>query len=228
MHHRKTGGRCMDTAKLLVFASGSLEGGGSGFENLVHSMGTGILDATIVAVVSNYEHGGVRKRADKLGIPFIHFPKPWTAERYQLIAQDSGAQFFALSGWLKRVIGLDPCFTFNIHPGPLPEFGGHGMYGHHVHEAVMAAFSHGEITHPAVCMHFATSQYDEGPIFFRFNIIIHEDDTPDSLGARVNVLEHRWQPEITNLVVHREIQWDGENPNSLILPARYEIEHWEE
>ncbi|OGY69529.1 MAG: hypothetical protein A3B94_03730 [Candidatus Jacksonbacteria bacterium RIFCSPHIGHO2_02_FULL_43_10] len=120
----------MTRPRLLVFASGSPEGGGSGFENLVHSTTTGVLDADIVGVVSNNEHGGVRTRADKLGIRFIYYPKPWNENGYQQIAGNSGAQFFALSGWLKQVLGLDPRLTFNIHPGPLPEFGGHRMYSH--------------------------------------------------------------------------------------------------
>jgi len=176
----------MPKPTILVFASGSAEGGGSGFENLVHKSRDGVLDADIVAVVSNHEHGGVRSRADKLGIPFVYFPKPWGEDRYRQIARDSGAEFFALSGWLKRVTGLDPCLTFNIHPGPLPEFGGDGMYGHHVHEAVIAAFRRREITHSALCMHFVTPEYDQGPCFFRFNVKIQEDDTAGSIGSRVN------------------------------------------
>jgi len=116
--------------KLLVFASGSAEGGGSGFENLVASSRKGVLLAEIIGVVSNYMDGGVRARADKLAIPFYHFPKPWDAEAYQRITRASRANFFALSGWLKLVVGLDPNTNFNsrtvsnIHPGPLPKFGG--------------------------------------------------------------------------------------------------------
>jgi len=213
----------MQKPKLLVFASGSAEGGGSGFENLVNQANNGALDADIIAVVSNYEHGGVRQHADKLGVPFIHFPSPWSANKYRRIAENSKAEFFALSGWLKLVVELNPSVTFNIHPGPLPEFGGAGMYGHHVHEAVMEKFGRREITYSAVCMHFVTSEYDRGPLFFRHNVKIEKDDTPDSIGGRVNKCEHRWQPEITNLVVHREITWDGQNPDSLKCPNGYEI-----
>ena len=60
--------------KLLIFASGTKDGGGAGFENLVNAARAGTLDAEIVAVVSNHEHGGVRERAERLGIPFNHFP----------------------------------------------------------------------------------------------------------------------------------------------------------
>lgn len=213
--------------KILVFASGSTQGGGSGLENLVHAAREGILDAEIVGVVSNYERGRVRQRADRLGVPFFYFPKPWGATEYQRIAQRTGAEFFALSGWLKLVVGLDPRVTFNIHPGPLPEFGGVGMYGHHVHEAVMKAFACGEITHSAVCMHFATPEFDRGPVFFRHNVKILEDDTSETLGARVNRCELAWQPRITNLVVHRQITWDGRNPESLRCPSGYDIERFD-
>ena len=213
----------MHKPQLLIFASGSAESGGSGFENLVLRAREKVLDADIVAVVSHYEYGGVRKRAEKLGVPFVYFPKPWGEVEYRRIAEDSGAEFFALSGWMKLVTGLDPSVTFNIHPGPLPDFGGSGMYGHHVHEAVIAAFRRGEIAHSAVCMHFATPEYDRGPIFFRHNVKIENDDTPDSIGSRVNKSEHRWQPEITNLVVHREITWDGHDFDSLRYPSGYEV-----
>ena len=211
----------MPLPRLLVFASGSAEGGGSGFEKLVEATRTGVLQAEIVGVVSNHEHGGVRKRADRLGIPFFHFAGPWAAEQYQHIARWSGAEFFALSGWLKLVKGLDPSTpfnsrtVFNIHPGPLPDFGGPGMHGHHVHEAVMAAYRRGQVDFSAVSMHFVTEDYDRGPLFFQYDVPINEDDSSETLAQRVNQAEHNVQALITNLVVHREITWDGVNPASL-------------
>ena len=224
----------MNKPKILVFASGSAEGGGSGFEKLVEAtrggpvLGCrGPLEADIIGVVSNHADGGVRRRADRLVVPFFHFPKPWDAERYQDFARNTEADFFAFSGWLKRVLGLDlktrfnSRTAFNIHPGPLPDFGGPGFYGHHVHEAVMAAFRRGEITHSAVSMHFVTEEYDRGPLFFQLKVRIKDDDTPNSLGQRVNQWEHHWQPRITNLVVNRSIKWDGIDPDSLEVPADY-------
>lgn len=224
----------MSKPKLLVFASGSSEGGGSGFENLVHASRRDLLDAEIVGVVSNHEAGGVRRRANMLGISFLHFPKPWDAEGYQRLAAQSGAQWFALSGWLKLVAGLDPTTVFNsktvfnIHPGPLPDFGGPGMYGHHVHEAVIAAYKRGEITHSQVCMHFVTDEYDRGPVFFRSEVEIKSYDTPQSLAAVINKAEHQYQPWYTHLVVNGAITWDGTNSKSLRVdiplsrpPTRY-------
>lgn len=207
--------------KIIVFASGGKEGGGSGFVKLVENVRAGILQAKIVAVVSNHAKGGVNEKAHKFEIPFLHFPKPWDAECYRRIVEYFGADWVALSGWLKLVKGLDPRNTFNIHPGPLPEFGGKGMFGHHVHEAVLAAFQRDEITHSAVSMHFVTEEYDRGPIFFDYPVIIKEDDTADTLGSRVNKSEHEWQSWVTNLVVNGQIRWDGKNPDSLCAPNNY-------
>ena len=216
----------MNRSRLLVFASGGEkpESGGSGFENLVMASRDGRLNADIVGVVSNHANGGVRMRAHRLGIPFIHFTSPWNAERYQKIARDSDAHFFALSGWLQHVVGLDRTTrfssktVFNIHPGPLPEFGGNRMYGHHVHERVIGSFRRGERKNSAVSMHFVTEEYDSGPIFLHFPVTIDEFDTPETLAARVNGWEHRLQPTVTDMVVKRLIRWDGVNPSSLVVP----------
>lgn len=207
--------------KIIVFASGTKDGGGSGFQELVKNSRAGILNADIAAVISNYANGGVKRRADSLGIPFVHFQGPWQAEQYEKIVQKYQPDLIALSGWLKLVRGLDPRRTINIHPGPLPSFGGVGMYGHYVHEAIIAAFRKGEIKAGAVTMHFVTEEYDKGPIFFRYPVMIRKEDTPESLAERVNKIEHSWQSWVTNLVVHEQISWDGENPETLIVPPWY-------
>lgn len=201
--------------KLIIFASGTAEAGGSGFENLVLASRAELLDAQIVAVVSNHQNGGVAQKAGRLGIPFEFFGGPYTAESYRAILEKYKAEWVSLSGWLKLVLGLDPQKTFNIHPGPLPKFGGKGMYGHHVHQAVIEAYKKGEITHSAVTMHFVTPVYDEGPVFFRLPVEILPNDTAKTLGKRVNKAEHKWQPIITNKVIHGEIGWDGKNRDSL-------------
>ena len=201
--------------KLLVFASGDKEGGGSGFQKLVEAAKSRFLRASIVGVVSNHAEGGVYQRAQTLGVPFFHFSGPYTAENYQQYVQMTKADFVSLSGWLKLVNGLPSEKTINIHPGPLPQFGGPGMYGHHVHEAVFAAFKRGEITHSEVCMHFVTDQYDRGPVFFRCRVEIQQDDTAKTIAARVNRAEHEFQWYFTNKVVTGEISWDGKNPESL-------------
>ncbi len=207
----------MKKKRILVFNSGS----GSGFQELVENSITGILDADIVGLVTNKETYQCIDRALKLDITFAPPMKKFEAKDYQSLVNFFGADYVSLSGWLKPVVGLDPRTTINIHPGPLPRFGGKGMYGHHVHEAVIQAYRRGEIKYSEVCMHFVTEEYDQGPVFFRYLILIRPDDDADSLGSRVNKIEHGWQSFITNLVVHRKISWDGKNPDSLRVPTWY-------
>jgi phosphoribosylglycinamide formyltransferase-1 len=80
------------------------------------------------------------------------------------------------------------------------------MYGHYVHEAVMAAYHRGEITQSAVTMHFVDDiAYDNGPIIFQMPVLIRPDDDAETLAKRVNEKERAWQSYILNLVVHRHI-----------------------
>ncbi len=197
-----------EKVRVLVYASGDEKGGGSGFQELVEFSRTDppVLDAQIIGVISNHDHGGVRKRADALQIPFQYWPGPYDAKGYRSFVQKFQADFVMCSGWLKFVRGLDPSKTVNIHPGPLPRFGGPGMYGHHVHEAVIAAFRQGEIIQSAVTMHFVDeAAYDHGPIIFQMPVLIRPDDDAESLAKRVNEKERAWQSYILNLVVRQDI-----------------------
>lgn len=194
--------------RILVFASGTKNGGGSGFEAMVmNTLGNRpVLDAEIVGVVSNHEYGGVRERAERLGIPFVFWDGPFDADGYRSLVNEFRADYVMLSGWLKRVTGLDPRRTLNIHPGSLPRFGGAGMYGIHVHRAALAAFQNGEITCSAVTMHFVTEEYDRGPTFFESRVLIRADDTPETLAKRVNERERGCQSHVLNLVVQGRIR----------------------
>lgn len=153
----------------------------------------------------------MRQIADEFGRPFEYFSGPYDEpEGFLALLDKYQPDFVALSGWIKPVMGIEPKKMFNIHPGLLnpggpKHFGGKGMYGHHVHEAVMAAFHRGEVTHSAVTMHFVTENYDEGPKFFEYPVWIRPNDTAETLAARVNKIEHSWQSFITNLVVSRQI-----------------------
>lgn len=219
----------MSKPKILVFASGSKKGGGSGFEILVEMSKTSpaILDAEIVGVISNHQNGGVAKIAKRLDIPFRYWDGPYAAEEYLKIVSEFEAEFFMLSGWLKKVQGIQPYesdhpFRFgqivNIHPGPLPDFGGDGMYGHYVHDAVIAAYREGRVKQSAVSIHFVDPpkenevdpEYDSGPVFFQMPVLIRDDDTPETLGARVNRFEHGWQAFVLNQVVHYRIHLNCE------------------
>jgi len=215
----------MRIPKLLVFASGSATGGGSGFEKLVEAEQRGELGAQIVLVASNHHCGGVAERAVRLGKKLLTCHGDlWNRKFYQAVVRLAQADFVALSGWLLKVDGLDPRTTFNIHPGPLPSpgydhnFGGLDKYGHHVHQAVLDAYLDGEVTESAVSMHFVTREYDKGPVFFRIPVPIDPNDTPKSLGDRVNAIEHEWQWRVTRAVVTGQVYWDGEDPASLVVP----------
>ena len=216
-----------DKPKLIIFASGTKDGGGSGFENLTHATLAGVLDACVVAVVSNHENGGVRERAERLGVPFVHFECRTSdvlqrAAMYEKIVAETGAEWVALSGWLKLVSGLDPAHTFNIHPALLSQlggrFGGHGMYGHHIHDAVKVALDAGEISESGFTMHFVTEEMDRGPVFFEHRVPLQRGMSADDIAKAVNKAEHEWQPKITNMVVHGHIVWDGKDPSSLVVP----------
>jgi phosphoribosylglycinamide formyltransferase-1 len=212
---------------ILIFASGTKTGGGSGFEIMVRASRTRppILEARICGVITNHVAGGVRQKAQALGVPAEYWAGPYLAQGYQNFVKHFNPDYVMLSGWLKLVAGLDPARTINIHPGPLPRFGGPKLYGHHVHEAVLAAYHRGEITHSAVTMHFVDEVFDRGPVFFARPIPIEPGDTPETLAAKVNLAEHEWQPRVLNYVVHgkvrlvgRQVIYETEELKRLLLP----------
>lgn len=195
--------------RILVFASGTKTGGGSGFEKLVEATrgDDPVLNATIVGVVTNHSEGGVAQRAARLGIP-CYLLTEFTAEEYrQVIGLAGGADWFMLSGWLKKVVGFPMARTVNIHPGPLPLT--QGLHGSQVHQRMMEAYRRGAVTHSAVTMHFVDDEYDTGPVAFSVDVTILDDDTPDTLGKRVNACEHVWQPRVLDDIVHGRIWLDG-------------------
>lgn len=207
--------------RILVFASGSATGGGSGFAKMVElSRGDDpVLNATIAGVVSNHVSGGVRKKAEALGVGFMAMTDDFTAERYRWLVEHFQADYVMLSGWLKKVSGLEMARTVNIHPGPLPLT--RGLYGHHVHEAVMEAYRRGAVTTSAVTMHFVDGEYDTGPVAFSAEVRILPEDTADTLGARVNACEHLWQSRILDLIVCGEIRLEGRDVISSLGATRH-------
>lgn len=194
--------------RILVFASGSTLGGGSGFQEMTEFTRTDppVLDAEIVGVVSNYETGGVFAHAKALNVPFYYWAGPYDAAGYRELASRFEADFVMLSGWLKKVTGLSVEKTINIHPGPLPGFGGQGMFGHHVHESVLRQSKGPDgIRQSAVTMHFVDDEYDHGPIICRFPILLRPGETSETLARRVNEKERTLQSIILNLVVRGKI-----------------------
>lgn len=100
-----------------------------------------------------------------------------------------GVELIVLSGYLRQLgpvtLGRYAGRVLNIHPGPLPQFGGHGMYGRRVHEAVLASGA----LESGVCIHVVDEEYDRGPVIARRSVEVRPGDTPESLEARVRALE---------------------------------------
>eukprot|EP01066_Platyproteum_vivax_P009811 Platyproteum_vivax@DN4347_c0_g1_i1.p2 len=216
--------------KLIIFASGTKTGGGSGFLKLVEHVERGNLLVEVVAVVSNWGSGGVSKKAAASNVPFEHFRAPHTAQRYEELVEKYSAEWVAMSGWLKLVpmrqghntTGLHPSRTFNIHPGPLPTFGGPGMWGAHIHSAVAAALQRGELAATQVTMHFMTAEYDRGPVFLRVNVPLETGDSAETVAQKANSKEHEVQWIGTQAVVSGLVKWDGADPATLQLPSDWE------
>lgn len=213
--------------KLLVFASGSKDGGGSGVRELIENITVGNLNADIVGIASNHEFGGVRQVTDLYCPDAFHFlESPINESAYRNLVTKTGADFVALSGWLKLVTGLNPATTINIHPGPLPDkegdvdTGGEGMHGHHVHEFIIETGA----KYSAVTMHFVTEKFDEGPKIFDFRIMVRKDETPTELAERVNKIEHGWQWFITNLVLRGDISWSGKKGDPVLVTPAYSLQ----
>jgi phosphoribosylglycinamide formyltransferase 1 len=196
--------------EVYVMASGTKTGGGSGFRNLVEASRLPIrpMRYKVAGVICNIRGGGVEKHARDLGIPFHHFEgvisadntRRWDAiDCYRLIGR--ARPYIMMSGWLKLGKGYDPQLTTNIHPGPTSmnlqgerPFAGKGMYGHHVHEAVMDAYDRGEIQHTEVTIHAVTDEADAGVPIARIPVLIHPHYTAGLLATHVNKVEHQWQP----------------------------------
>lgn len=203
-------GRRQMKPRIMVLASGEKEPGkgGSGFQEMIEYSLTDppLLNATIAGVVSNHESGGVRTKADRFGIPFRHWAGPYTADGYKSKLEEFDAEWTMCSGWIFLVRGLVAKRTINIHPALLPMFGGHGFWGHHVHDAVDKAFRQGLITQTGVTMHFVTEprderDYDKGPIIWQQAICLREEDTPETIAKRVNEVERVCQSRILNEVI---------------------------
>ncbi len=192
----------VDPPGIIVFASGTKRGGGSGFEALVKAERMGILRAHILAVVSNHSHGGVYRRAKRLGIPFILMKAPFTGAAYFEIFRSRGAELAVLSGWLKVVKGLWWKRTINVHPAPLPAFGGKGMYGRNLHAAVLRVYRRRIIKTSALTIHYVGKRYDEGPIIAEVPVSIYARDTVATLEARMKKVEHFIYPLVINQVLY--------------------------
>jgi len=178
---------------IVIFASGA----GSNAQRIIdHFHGSEL--GRVALIVSNNPAAGVLNIAKQEGIPNLvitrkHFLQPGGMIK---LLQELPADLIVLAGFLRKIpaemVQAFPEKIVNIHPALLPQYGGSGMYGHHVHDAVIAA---GEIK-TGITIHYINEHYDEGPPIFRRTVDIDPSDTPQSLAWKVQQLEHDWYPRI--------------------------------
>ncbi len=172
--------------RLTVLISGS----GSTLQNLIERTSSGQLPASIVGVVASRAGIFGLARAEQAGLRTAiveRKPAETFSERVFAAIRETAPDLVILAGWL-HLLTIPPDFenrVLNIHPSLLPAFGGAGMYGRRVHEAVLASGA----TVSGCTVHFADNAYDTGPIVLQREIPVLADDTPDTLAARVQAAE---------------------------------------
>lgn len=181
-------------------------GRGSNFAALLHAMMAGrIRNARIVLVLSNNSTAGILEIARAHAIPAVHLSQKHHTTETEFagallaVLRTHEAGLLVLAGYMKRlpanVVATYRNRIINIHPALLPEFGGQGMFGAHVHEAVLAAGR----TVSGATVHLVDDQYDHGAIVLQEQVPVIPGDTPASLAERVLQVEHRILPEAVRL-----------------------------
>ena len=183
---------------IAIFVSG----GGTNCENIIKYF-EGSEKVRIVLVVSNKANAGAIARAQRLGVPSVVVPKARFNDREVILPllEEYSVDFIVLAGFLLVVPGflIDEYDhrMINLHPALLPKYGGMGMYGHHVHEAVKAA---GE-KETGMTVHGVSRDVDGGEIIAQFSTPIGPEDTPDDIAAKEHVLEMEHFPQVIEGIV---------------------------
>lgn len=186
---------------LAIFASGS----GTNAENIIINFQNepGI---RISCICTNRSDAYVIERAKKYGIPYFIFNRDDFYHRTTVVDYllDKGTDWIILAGFLwlipHSLIDRYPERIINIHPALLPKYGGKGMYGHHVHQAVIDSGD----THSGITIHYIDNEYDRGKIIFQAKCPVKPGDTAESLGARVHDLEYEHFPRVIKEEVLRK------------------------
>lgn len=184
--------------RMAIFVSGS----GTNCENIIRYFSGSVVASTAV-VISNRADAYALTRAQKLGIPTELVPRSELEDSTFTLGllQKYEVDFIVLAGFLLQIPDyLVDSFKgrmINLHPALLPKFGGKGMYGHHVHEAVKAA---GE-KETGMTVHWVSSEVDGGSIIAQFSTPIEPTDTPDDIAAKEHVLEMEHFPQVIEKVL---------------------------
>lgn len=189
-----------------------VSGGGTTLQNLIDRIGAGELDAAIEIVIASKPGVGALRRAEAAGIPHqvvLYASKDVEAASREIfdVCREKQVDLVVLGGFL-QLIQIPPDFThrvINIHPALIPSFCGRGYYGERVHRAVLERGA--KVS--GCTVHFADNEYDHGPIILQRAVDVLEDDTPDSLAARVFAAECEALPEAIRLFGQGRLTVEG-------------------
>ena len=184
--------------RIAIFASGS----GSNAQRIAEYFdGTGLLE--ISAVYCNNPDAFVLERAKSLGIPSIVFNRD-TFYNSKAILEDLKSReinWIVLAGFLwlipDYILKAFPQRIINIHPALLPSYGGKGMYGMKVHQAVIASGD----AESGITIHYVNEHYDKGDIIFQANCKVQPGDTPEMLAAKIHELEYKHFPRVIHELI---------------------------
>lgn len=177
--------------RIAIFASGT----GSNALNLITYFSEHPL-AEVVLLVSNNPNAGALQHAARLNVPSVVFDKAAFNRPEAILSclEQFRIDLIVLAGFLLRIptflIEAFPKSIINLHPALLPQFGGKGMYGIHVHRAVKEA---GE-TRTGITIHYINEHYDEGEMIAQYSCPVAADDTPEEIARKVHQLEYRYYP----------------------------------
>jgi len=195
--------------RVAVLASGS----GSNLQAILdHQSALGSSAAArVVLVASDHANAGALSRARSAGITAVALDRTARTTGLAAILAVHRVELVVLAGYL-RLVPADVVTHYrgrilNVHPALLPAFGGPGMFGHHVHEAVIASGT--SLTGPTV--HFVDERYDEGPVIAQTAVPVRSGDTPDALAQRVLEAEHALYPRVVEAVAAGLIRLDENN-----------------
>lgn len=187
----------MENIRLAIFVSG----GGTNCENIIRHF-QGNEHVSIPIVVSSSADAYAITRAHNLGVATtVITRKQLNEEPDRVFAATEGCDYIILAGFLPKVpeylIERFPNRIINIHPALLPKFGGKGMWGHHVHEAVKAA---GE-TESGITIHYVNAELDQGEHIAQYSTPLSPDDTAEDIADKVHVLEMKYFPNVIEKVI---------------------------
>jgi len=190
-----------------------LSGGGTTLQNLIERIEAGELDAQIRCVVSSRADAYGLVRAEDHQIPTVLVPRKDYSDTVSFSAavwneiRKHDVDLVVMAGFMS-LLDVPEDFTnriVNVHPALIPSFCGKGMYGHHVHEAVIGY----GVKVTGVTVHFANAEYDEGPIILQAVVPVLEDDTPDTLAERVQAKEREVYPQAIQLIAEGRLTIEG-------------------